>query len=58
MTGHNNSAVSKTEHGNKDAEINDCLYDPQQSIFPFKQITVPLDIQDIVRNEQLKLSCP
>ena len=58
VPGHNDTAVSKTEHGNKDAEINGCLYEPQQSVFSFEQITVPPDVQDIVCDEQHKHPCP
>lgn len=58
MPGHDDAAVPETEHGNKDAEINGCLHDPQQSVFSFEQIAVPPDIQDIVCDEQHKHPSP
>ena len=58
MPGHDDAAVSETEHGDKDSAINDSLYDPQQFIFPLEQIGVPTDIQNIVRGKQHEHSCP
>lgn len=52
MAGHDNSAVSKTEHGNEYAEINDCLHNAQQLVFSLEQIAIPPDVEDVVRNKQ------
>ena len=52
MSGHDDSAISKTKYGNEYAEINDCLYNAQQLIFSLEQITIPPDVEDVMCDKQ------
>lgn len=52
MAGHDDSAISKTKHGNEYAKINDCLQNTQQLIFSLEQIAIPPDVEDMMCDKQ------
>ena len=57
MTGHHNSAKPQTQHGDKNADIDDHLHYPQQCIFSFEQTPIPPDVQNVMQQKQYEHFC-